>query len=148
MPKLPSVASAAAGRVSRPDLGLDVALVGMCIASLGAAATGLATSELGYAGAEVPSGPVLCPFRLATGVPCPLCGLTRSLFLAGQGLWGASVDFNVLGPLVLMTAAILLPLSVVGIVRGKPLRWPRPTLAMVGVVITGGWMLNLAPGGP
>ncbi|MEJ7716786.1 MAG: DUF2752 domain-containing protein [Thermoleophilaceae bacterium] len=127
------------GHLARPDVGLDVALAGVCAASLGAAA-------LGYASGDIPDGPVLCPLRLATGVPCPFCGLTRSLFAAGQGLWGTSLELHVLGPLVLALAAVLLPLSVGAVVRRKPLGWPRPVLGAFGLVLMTGWAINLGLG--
>ncbi len=50
------------------------------------------------------AGPTLCPFALATGVACPLCGLTRSTTLLLQGEVEASV---VLHPLTLPTLAAL-----------------------------------------
>lgn len=131
----------AVGGRSRPDVGLEVALAGVCAASLGAA-------SIGFASEEVPSGPILCPFRLATGIPCPFCGLTRSVFAAGQGLWTGSLEHNVLGPLVLVLAAVLLPLSVNAVLRRKPLRWPRSALGALVLVLMAGWAINLGLGGP
>jgi hypothetical protein len=130
----------AVGGRSRPDVGLEVALAGVCAASLGAA-------SIGFASEEVPSGPVLCPFRLVTGIPCPFCGLTRSVFAAGQGLWTVSLEHHVLGPLVLVLAAVLLPLSVNAVVRRKPLRWPRSALGALVLVLMAGWAINLGLGG-
>ncbi|MCX5684342.1 MAG: DUF2752 domain-containing protein, partial [Planctomycetota bacterium] len=33
----------------------------------------------------VHDGPVLCPLRLVTGIPCPACGLTRSFCALASG---------------------------------------------------------------
>lgn len=49
-------------------------------------------------------GPVLCPFRRATGLPCPACGLTRSWAAALHGRPGASLRHHPLGLLALGTA--------------------------------------------
>src|ERR1039457_3727404 len=40
-----------------------------------------------------------CGFHWLTGRPCPLCGLTRSLFALAKGHWGEAVHFNALSPL-------------------------------------------------
>ena len=50
-------------------------------------------------------GPVLCPFRRVTGLPCPTCGLTRSWNSALHGRLGESVAFHPLGPVTIVAAA-------------------------------------------
>lgn len=46
------------------------------------AAVAVTPFVLGRAGV---AAPLACPWREVTGVPCPLCGATRSFHLAGQG---------------------------------------------------------------
>lgn len=116
-------------------------MAGTCAATLGAAILGTTVEN-------PPVGPVLCPFRLTTGLPCPFCGLTHSLLATGQGAWRLSIDHHALGPLVLVAAAVLLPLSVRAVVRLKPLGWPRFTLGTLSLVLMMGWAVNLASGGP
>jgi hypothetical protein len=53
----------------------------------------------------VRDGPVLCPFRRVTGLPCPSCGLTRSWQAAGHGRLGDAVRSHPLGPLTMLAAA-------------------------------------------
>ena len=51
------------------------------------------------------SGPVVCPFFLLTGMPCPTCGTTRSIYWILSGDPVLAARFNPLGFVVL--AAIL-----------------------------------------
>ncbi len=46
--------------------------------------------------------PGLCVLRQTTGIPCPGCGLTRSVVSAVHGNWKASRTFHRLGPVVLV----------------------------------------------
>ena len=57
----------------------------------------------------VGEGPVLCPFRLATGLPCPGCGLTRSWVAAAHGDLSTAFADNLFGPvsLVAVTLAVV-----------------------------------------
>lgn len=56
---------------------------------------------------HVESGPVLCPFRLATGLPCPGCGLTRSWVDLLHGQLGEAMTANPFGILALALAIVL-----------------------------------------
>lgn len=48
-----------------------------------------------------------CALRLHTGVPCPLCGGTRSASLAARGSWGRAALLNPAGPALLGGATAL-----------------------------------------
>jgi hypothetical protein len=53
------------------------------------------------------SGPPFCPFKLATGLPCPGCGLTRAVVAALHGDPSTSFYFHPLGaPLVLALVVV------------------------------------------
>mgnify|MGYP001125114515 CR=1 FL=1 len=55
--------------------------------------------------AATEGGPVLCPVRRVTGLPCPACGLTRSWAAALHGRPAASLRFHPLG-MVLLAGAV------------------------------------------
>jgi hypothetical protein len=48
--------------------------------------------------------PFVCPLRAATGIPCPLCGMTRACVAAVHGHVGSSLAFNPGGILVILFA--------------------------------------------
>ncbi len=52
--------------------------------------------------------PLTCPLRATTGIPCPLCGMTRAVVAAVHGDVVASVAYNPGGVLVVLLAAALL----------------------------------------
>jgi hypothetical protein len=52
--------------------------------------------------------PLACPLRTLTGVPCPLCGMTRSVVAAMHGHLFESLRFNPAGILVVLIAVALL----------------------------------------
>lgn len=55
---------------------------------------------------RVQRGPILCPFRRLTGLPCPSCGLTRSVVAAAHGRLSTAVRYHPLGPLVLLSLLV------------------------------------------
>lgn len=62
---------------------------------------------IGAAWAPSVDGPVLCPLRALTGIPCPTCGLTRSVCATLHGQWEAALDLHPLGPVVVVLAIAL-----------------------------------------
>ncbi len=46
--------------------------------------------------------PSVCIFLNTTGLPCPGCGLTRSIVAAAHGKLGLSFSYHRLGPLILL----------------------------------------------
>lgn len=50
--------------------------------------------------------PLACPLRSLTGIPCPLCGMTRACVAAMHGHLGASLAFNPAGVLVVIAAIV------------------------------------------
>lgn len=61
----------------------------------------------------VGEGPVLCPFRLATGLPCPGCGLTRSWVAAAHGDLSTAFADNLFGPISLAVVMLAVVTAVV-----------------------------------
>lgn len=88
---------------------------------------------------------LICPFRAATGLPCPLCGSTRAVLLAVQGD-PRFLDFNAVMVVVVAVFAVLWALRLTG--RGVALRAALPRgrpLAAVWVgVLALAWAWALA----
>ena len=81
------------------------------------AAEGLALAGVGavvvaraLAPDRIEDGPVVCPFRLLTGLPCPGCGLTRSWVYLAHGQWR---DSFLAHPFGVVLIALLVALVVV-----------------------------------
>lgn len=53
----------------------------------------------------------LCPFKMLTGLPCPGCGITKSMVYFYEGDILKSLSYHILGPLVIgfcvLTIAVL-----------------------------------------
>jgi hypothetical protein len=72
-------------------------------------------------GSAVEDGPVICPFRLATGLPCPGCGLARSWSALAHGDIGGAFARHPFGPVLFVLAVV----AVVAVARTL-LRRARP----------------------
>jgi Protein of unknown function (DUF2752) len=99
------------------------------------AAAGLALCGAALLLPEVPGYPgIACPLRAATGVPCPLCGLTTSMRALFSFDLATSLALNPLGAVaVLVTGAALLGLR----------RAVSVPAALVGAVLIASWAYQL-----
>ena len=95
------------------------------------------------------TGPTICPFALATGHACPLCGGTRAAAAAVRGDWAAAWDLH---PLVFVVIPVMILAwgSWLGATRGW---WPpvssRATnrvVAALGVLGLAVWLARFATG--
>lgn len=88
---------------------------------------------------------LICPFRAATGLPCPLCGSTRAVLLAVQGD-PRFLDYNAVMVAVVAAVAVLWALRARG--RGAALRAAlppgRPLAALWVGVLALAWAWALA----
>lgn len=95
-----SARSFGAGRLAAGAGSLALVAAGLAARALASAtpqAVYFRGSELGMA----------CAIREQFGVPCPGCGLTRSVLLTLHGHLGAALEINPGGPLVVLGAALL-----------------------------------------
>jgi hypothetical protein len=76
---------------------------------------------------QAQAGPVVCPFRLVTGLPCPGCGMTRAWVFLLHGRVRDAVVANAFVLVTLPAAAVVLVLVGAATVRRRPL----PDLATV-----------------
>jgi hypothetical protein len=81
----------------------------------------------------VPANPrfPLCGFHWLTGLPCPLCGLTRAVLALAKGQWAAALHFNALSPLAF---AMLFSLFWSGRIRSRLWTAGTAAFAVYGVV--------------
>ncbi len=86
---------------------------------------------------QADAGPVICPFRLATGLPCPGCGLTRSWVHLLHGQVGEAMTANPFGIVALTFAVVVLGAAVSAGVRRQAL----PTFAQLSGGRSRRWLL-------
>lgn len=108
------------------------------------AAAGAAVAAEGLGG-----GPILCLFRLTTGVPCPGCGLTRGMAWLARGELARAFLLHPLAPLLALEAAVGWGLW--GAVLAGWLRRPaeRPLLVLLWLnllALVAVWVARLANG--
>ena len=64
------------------------------------------TREISIRTNGITEGPVVCPIRLTTGIPCPACGTTRSIAAITEGNFDEALRFNPLGFAVIFLALL------------------------------------------
>ncbi len=92
-------------------------------------------------GESIAGLPSLCLFYNLTGLPCPGCGITRSLTCCAHGLFGQAFRFHPMGPLVFagligMTLAGAVSAARPGLHITLPPRWLN-SIAWAGLLLLG-----------
>lgn len=92
--------------------------------------------------------PELCGSRLALGVECPGCGLTRSFIWAGRGEWLRALEMNRVGFLMMLAVVGQIPYRILMLrhfERGEmpELAWPRRIGWALIALLFGNWALKV-----
>lgn len=89
-----------------------------------------------------------CFFRVATGLPCPFCGMTTGFAEMARGQATAAFRHNVMAPPGFVLAILTALVGLWGLLTGRdwlpargrnPVLWPRVALVIIGL----GWVVNL-----
>ena len=88
-----------------------------------------------------------CPFREATGLPCPSCGMTRSWVWAVRGEFWLALQFNAAGAVLFGGIVVNALIRMVGL-AGVPLpqgMWKGGVAATLCWLLlwVGGWLLRM-----
>jgi hypothetical protein len=94
----------------------------------------------------VANGPVLCPFRIMTGLPCPGCGLTRSFCAMSRGQLAAAFGDHLFGPVLYFVALLSIPLMIYQLITNRRIEWFHRlcysrSLARIMAILFGGYHL-------
>jgi len=73
---------------------------------LWAASLGALTTSFALSPALASHGPIVCPLRLVTGLPCPGCGLVRAFVATAHGDLHDAFALNAFGPIAWAALAI------------------------------------------
>jgi hypothetical protein len=94
----------------------------------------------------VDDGPVLCPFRVLTGLPCPGCGLTRSWVHLAHGQWDAAWFANPFGIVSMLAVTVFVVAVAVAALRRTPLPDVGKLLSSRGFLAVGAVWLGYGVG--
>ncbi|MCX7597893.1 MAG: DUF2752 domain-containing protein [Armatimonadetes bacterium] len=88
-----------------------------------------------------------CLFREFTGVPCPGCGLTRSVCATAHGMLARAFAHHYLGPMVYLAAWVVLVWSLIALAArtegpDRFLSHPR-VLKVLLAAFLGAWVVRL-----
>ncbi|GAB4468852.1 MAG: hypothetical protein OHK0029_41350 [Armatimonadaceae bacterium] len=95
--------------------------------------------------ARIAGVPSLCLFHLLTGLPCPGCGMTRSVVSCAHGNWQTAWSFHPFGPVVFAGLVVASVQKITRFPVPPGLRRAIGTGAWCGVaILLGIWILRLA----
>ncbi|MBQ7191475.1 MAG: DUF2752 domain-containing protein [Paludibacteraceae bacterium] len=94
--------------------------------------------------------PLVCPFRWATGIPCPGCGGTRVLVLLLQGHLLDALMLNPLSVAVIIFAIVAPLWLFIDCHKGTQTlynlfhrKWNKLTIIIIALIIAMNWIWNI-----
>lgn len=90
-------------------------------------------------GGMATSGPVLCLFRLVSGVPCAGCGMTRAFVAIAHGELPAAIVYNPLSPAAWLWMGVWWLMAVWYLARGRSVPAHPAWLLKIGLITLGAW---------
>jgi len=88
-----------------------------------------------------------CIFNTITGIPCPLCGITRSMYITLHGEFIGAFFLHPLGPIILMILIYILITKILTLfsTRIKVIQIPinNRTITIICCIILGVWIFRL-----
>ena len=123
-------------RLADTPLKIAVAFAG---ATAGAVVLGAVAGD-SRAGA---TGIVTCPLRALTGLPCPFCGMTRSLMAIGDADIDRAVVLAPAIPIVLIAAVFFVLVGPRRVLTGRAVQIPRWIALGALLAVSGAWVLRL-----
>ena len=96
-----------------------------------------------------------CPFFKFTGIPCPSCGLTRSLISLSQGDFKTSWQYHSFGLVLTAIATVTIPYILTELILNKKMSHPllkfwvsRPSRWILGIMFFRYYFYRLGMGYP
>ena len=83
----------------------------------------------------------LCPFKMMTGLPCPGCGITKSIICFYKGDIIKSLHYHIFGPLVVFFCVAVIIILIIELFTGE--RYFRKIFYSQKIAYTGAIFLGL-----
>lgn len=97
---------------------------------------------IGLTTPDITAKPTLCPILRLYGVPCPGCGLTKSVIFLYQGDIVASIGFHVLGIVIVAILFLMLLLAIIDWIGNYSLFDKFSELTFLWQIITLGFIIQ------
>ena len=94
-------------------------------------------------------GTNFCPMLHLTGLPCPLCGMTRAFAALSAGRFAQAVSFNFAAPVLFLAVVAWGVLGAAQWISARPVldhiwgRAGRPIVYTLGVIVAVAWVAEL-----
>lgn len=93
---------------------------------------------------DITAKPTLCPVMRLYGIPCPGCGLTKSVIFLYQGDIAASIGFHAFGIVIVAILFLMLLLAIIDWIGDHSLFDKFAEFTLLWQIITVGFIIQYA----